>query len=171
MVATGQLRQEDVNGALFAAELSLNGSLKAIKGAVATAQAGKQAGISDIYLPPDSAAQAALVEGVRVYAPPTLQALFLHLKGERRLPITKPAPVIDNTPDSPTFNDVIGHEQAKRALLIAAAGHHHTLLYGPPGTGKTLLASALPSLLPLSVVKRLPRLPIFTASPLLVLGW
>jgi magnesium chelatase family protein len=148
LVATGQLRQEDVNGALFAAELSLNGSLKAIKGAVAIARAAKQAGITRVFLPPESASQGALVDGIAVYAPPTLEALFLHLKGECVLTPVEAAFTALQPPSSSTLDQVIGHEQAKRALVIAAAGHHNILLYGPPGTGKTLLASTLPSLLP-----------------------
>jgi len=148
LVATGQLRQEDVDGALFAAELSLNGSLKAVKGAVAIARAAKQAGIARVYLPPESAPEGALVDGVTIFAPPNLEALFRHLKGERPLAPEIVSPIAHSPPDHPTLDEVIGHEQAKRALVIAAAGHHNILLYGPPGTGKTLLASALPSLLP-----------------------
>lgn len=148
LVATNQLRQEDVNGALFAAELSLNGALKAVKGAVAIARAAKHSGIASVYLPPESAPQGALVEGVTIYAPPTLEALFLHLKGERRLEPIVTEKTSTEMIQGPTFDQVIGQEHAKRALLIAAAGHHNVLLYGPPGTGKSLLASTLPSLLP-----------------------
>jgi len=148
LVATSQLRQQDVAGALFAAELSLNGALKPIRGAVAIAQAAKRASIHSVYLPPGSASQAALVSGITVYAPSTLRELFLHLKNEVRLISVKADPLPQAQPTTPHLDAIIGHEQAKRALVIAAAGRHNILLYGPPGTGKSLLANALPSLLP-----------------------
>ena len=148
LVATGQLRQSNVDKALFAAELSLNGSLKAIRGAVAISRAAQQVGIPSVYLPPDSAALGALVEGVTVYAPRSLHELFLHLKGEITLdPVNRPSSE-PRASSVKNWNSIVGHEQAKRALVIAAAGRHNILLYGPPGTGKTLLASTLSSLLP-----------------------
>ncbi|WP_186094097.1 YifB family Mg chelatase-like AAA ATPase [Burkholderia gladioli] len=105
----------------------------------------------ELYLPLDSAEEAALVPGVTVYGAPDLPALCAHLAGadEARLsPIAAPSP--DSTPaaNAPDLSEVVGQHGAKRALEIAAAGGHHLLMIGPPGAGKSMLAARLPGLLP-----------------------
>ena len=150
LAGSGQLRQHELDDAVFTGELALNGDLRPIKGAVSIAETAREAGISTVYLPLQNAEQASLVENIRVIGVKSLKELFLHLKQEVILSAST-APVVKNSPVSyqgPTLDDVHGQEQAKRAIIIAAAGHHNILLTGPPGAGKTMLAETLLSLLP-----------------------
>ena len=150
LVSSGQLRQEEVDDAVFADELALDGTLRPIRGAITMAETAKKAGISTIYLPTTNTQQAGLVEDVTILGVDSLKSLFLHLKREAKLSphITAPSAAQVATSDSPILDDIHGQEQAKRALIIAAAGHHNILLTGSPGAGKTMLARALTGLLP-----------------------
>ena len=151
LTSSGQLRPEQVAGAVFAGELALDGTLRPIKGAITIAETARDNNYNTVYLPTENLAQASLVSGVMLYGVPDLTTLFLHLKGEKLLPIYQPPPADDKptTPaSSPLLDDIYGQAQAKRALTIAAAGHHNILFTGPPGTGKSMLAKTLPSLLP-----------------------
>jgi magnesium chelatase family protein len=149
LTSSGQLKQAEVENAAFAGELALDGNLRAVRGAITMAEAAKKAGLARVYLPTANAAQASLVEGIEVIGVSSLKDLFLHLKQELKLPVTTPQVAIPQaTPAAPILDDIHGQEQAKRALIIAAAGHHNLLLTGPPGAGKTMLAKSLPSLLP-----------------------
>ncbi|HEX8947118.1 MAG TPA: YifB family Mg chelatase-like AAA ATPase [Candidatus Paceibacterota bacterium] len=134
--------------ALFAGELSLDGTLRSVRGILPQVLAARREGIETVFVPPGNAHEALLAEGMIVYAPATLGTLIAHIKGEAPLvPETRQrasrtaAPAVD-------LADVKGQESAKRALEIAAAGRHNLVFYGPPGTGKTLLARALPGILP-----------------------
>ena len=151
LTSSGQLRPEQVAGAVFAGELALDGTLRPVKGAITIAEAARDNNYNTVYLPVDNLAQASLVSGVTLYGVPDLTTLFLHLKGEKPLPIYQPS-LTDDKPttavSSPLLDDIYGQAQAKRALTIAAAGHHNILFTGPPGTGKSMLAKTLPSLLP-----------------------
>ncbi|KVC11407.1 magnesium chelatase [Burkholderia diffusa] len=105
----------------------------------------------ELYLPLDSAAEAALVPGVTVFGAPDLPALCAHLAGApdaRLAPVA--APCLDGlpAPAAPDLADVVGQRGARRALEVAAAGGHHMLMIGPPGAGKSMLAARLPGLLP-----------------------
>ncbi|KVE15687.1 YifB family Mg chelatase-like AAA ATPase [Burkholderia vietnamiensis] len=105
----------------------------------------------ELYLPFDSAAEAALVPGVIVYGAPDLPTLCAHLAGApdaRLVPVA--APCVDGmpAPAAPDLADVVGQRGARRALEVAAAGGHHMLMIGPPGAGKSMLAARLPGLLP-----------------------
>lgn len=148
---SGQLRQSELNSAIFAGELALDGSLRPIKGAVTIAEAARDNGFKELYLPIANVNQAALIDGITIYAISSLKDLYLHLKQEVRLtPYEHTAleRTQDEAPMSPLLDDIYGQEQAKRALTIAAAGHHNILLSGSPGAGKTMLAKALLHLLP-----------------------
>lgn len=150
LVVSGQIRQNEVDDAVFAGELALDGNLRPIKGSINITETAKNAGISRVYLPAANAQQASLIAGVEIIGVKSLKELFLHLKRESTLqPHTYSAQQLARTKsDSPTLDDIHGQEQAKRALIIATAGRHNILLSGPPGAGKTMLAKTLLGLLP-----------------------
>lgn len=149
LTVSGQLRQDELAQAAFAGELALDGQLRAIKGAITMAETAKAAGLTHLYLPTANIAQAQLVEGITIIGVDSLKSLYLHLKQEVKI-----TPQVTATRSKwkvktgPTLDDIQGQEQAKRALMIAAAGRHNLLLAGPPGAGKTMLARAMTNLLP-----------------------
>ena len=146
---SGQLRAHETHDAYLAGELALSGDIRPISGAVTIAETARDAGASVLYLPVANVPQAQLVTGIEIIGVPNLKTLFLHLKGEKRL---TPAPQQEvkksNSVSDITIDDISGQDQAKRALIIAAAGRHNLLLSGSPGAGKTMLGRALANLLP-----------------------
>jgi len=136
---------------LFFGELSLDGSLRHTKGALLMALFAKEAGFEGVFLPKDSANEAAVIKGIKVYPVENLIQLLGHFS-ERKciLPAVyqkAKEEVFDNLIEF-DMRDVLGQEQAKRAMEIAAAGSHNILMKGSPGTGKTMLARALPGIMP-----------------------
>lgn len=146
LAASGQLPQEALPGHELAAELSLNGSLRGIRGALPAALASGEDERTLIVAATD-AAQAARASRAAVLGADHLLAVCAHLRGEVPLTRAVPAPV-EQAAAAPDMAEVRGQFRAKRALEIAAAGGHSVLLSGPPGAGKSMLARRLPGLLP-----------------------
>jgi magnesium chelatase family protein len=142
----------DPKGKIFLGELSLDGSLRSIKGALAFARKAKEKGFSEIYLPSENAQEAVLVDGITVFGASSLTEIINHIARDsdikQKLRPEQKRKLASLHEISLDLSDVKGQEAAKRALEIAAAGSHNIALYGPPGTGKTMLARALASILP-----------------------
>ena len=134
--------------AAFLGELSLTGALRPITGILPMAMAAVRGGVRELYVPAENAAEATLAGDVAVYPIEDVSSLLAHLRGEEAIPAAQewtPAPGMYGGPD---FSEVMGQENVKRALEIAAAGGHNILLIGSPGAGKSMLARRLPSILP-----------------------
>ncbi len=152
LVSSGQLQAKEVAKAVFAGELALDGSVRPVSGIITIVETARDNGYQAVYLPADNLEQASLVSGVDLFAVTNLKQLYLHLKGEAPLssydrsqnPVVKSS----QTDNGLYLDDIVGQEQAKRALVIAAAGRHNILLSGSPGSGKTMLGKVLINLLP-----------------------
>ncbi|MBX4195945.1 YifB family Mg chelatase-like AAA ATPase [Candidatus Parcubacteria bacterium] len=147
------LAAEDINfdpkGKIFLGELSLDGTLRGVRGVLPVAKFAKEKGFKEIYVPKENDKEAALIEGLDVYGIENLKELLAHLSGEKLLTKTSHTRMGKGEKKHLTdFADVRGQERAKRGLLIAAAGGHNVAMYGPPGTGKTMLAKAFAGILP-----------------------
>ena len=146
LAATGVVPPEEVEGAVALGELSLDGSLVAVAGALPAAMAAAEDGRA-LICPAPCAPEAAWVGAATVIGPASLAEATAHLQD--RAPIEPAAPGELRAPATPAcLRDVRGQERAKRALEIAAAGRHHLLMVGPPGAGKSMLAARLPGILP-----------------------
>ena len=135
---------------LFFGELSLDGSLRHAKGALLLALFAKERGIDNIFIPQESANEAAVIEGVNVYPVESLKILLEHFSNEEGVIAAceykeKDIKIFDNQAEF-DMKEVIGQEQGKRAMEIAAAGGHNLFMLGSPGCGKTMLARALPGI-------------------------
>lgn len=146
LAASGQIPTAALHDVECLGELALTGELRPVHAAIPAALAARAAN-RKMILPPQSAIEAALVEGIEIRVARTLLEACAHLSGKIVLPTAERSP--PSQPGAiPDLADVRGQAVARRALEIAAAGGHHLLLIGPPGCGKTMLAARLPGLLP-----------------------
>ena len=149
LIATNQTPSQGIEDALVVGELSLDGSVRHVRGILPMAALARQQNFKRIYVPECDAAEAALIPDLEVIPVPCLEELQSHLCGADQLEAHPPVQVEDLPIETQTdFRDIKGQEHVKRALEVAAAGGHNVLTVGPPGAGKTLLARAMPAILP-----------------------
>lgn len=146
-----EISQQFLDETIIIGELSLDGSIKPIQGALAIACDAKQLGKKRIILPCDNVQEAAVIDSVEVVGVKNLVELIYYMNGQPVVTSTKidfKTFIAAQQTDNIDFADVKGQEYAKRALQISAAGRHNILFAGPPGSGKTMLAKRLPTIMP-----------------------
>ena len=154
-IAIGELACRDrgwipeLDDKLIVGELSLDGSVRHIRGVLLIAAKAKEMGFKSVCVPACDAPEAALIPGIEVLPVHSLLELYNHFLGIQLIEPQQPCELKETPVTVKTdFSEIKGQEHVKRALEIAAAGSHNVLMNGSPGTGKTLLARALPSILP-----------------------
>lgn len=148
MKATGQIGDFEASDKIFLGELALDGRLRSIGGSLNVSQMAEEKGFKKVFLPAQNANEASVIEGVEIIPVSDLLEVVDILEGKKEARRAFFNPINKEDFSVPDFGEIKGQENAKRAIMIAAAGGHNMLMIGPPGVGKSMLAKALVGILP-----------------------
>jgi magnesium chelatase family protein len=149
LAATGQIPKKELENSWMIGELALNGAVRPVRGMIAIAHAARKRGIRRIFVPHANMGEAAVLEGLEVYAVQHLREVVDFLGGKNAMtPVAHQVFQQEYSLLGVDFSDVKGQESTKRAIEVCVSGGHHLLMLGPPGSGKSMLAKRIPTIFP-----------------------